>query len=141
MNSRNYGENHWKSNFRKPDLLNTERVHNGPPRLILDSMCRYCFEEGHWKKECPVLRNKQIRGKGSIRSQNVSSPVLLTDCFRPELYSAGKPFQVFPQDEGLTGLNPSYAPFVTDGFVSLPGEVRMYLLRSCVILVLQNHLF
>lgn len=68
-----------------------------------------------------MLRNKQIRGKGLIRSQNVSSPVLLTDCVRPELYSAGKPFQVFPQDEGLTALNPSYAPFVTDGFVSLPG--------------------
>lgn len=125
--NRNYSEDCLRPNFRKPDLFKADKVPKVPPRAVPDSVCRYCFEEGHWKKECPLLKNKQMRCKGSMRLQNVSSPVLLTDFVRSEICPDEKPFCVVPQDECLPGLNPSYVPFVTEGFVSLPGELKMYL--------------
>lgn len=70
---RNYSEDCLRPNFRKPDFLIAENVPIVPTRAVPDSVFRYCFEEGHWKKECPqkcpVLKNKQMRSKGSMRFQ------------------------------------------------------------------------
>lgn len=73
------------------------------------------------EKKCPVLKSKQMCGKGLIRSQDVLSPILLTDFVRPKLCPGEKPLRIVPLDECLLGLNQSYIPFVTEGFVSLPG--------------------
>lgn len=111
---RNYPIDEPRSNIRKPEFK-AEKMLHVPSRPIPDSVCRYCFEEGHWKKECPVLKNKH---KGS-KSQN-SSSVLLADSVYPELHFEEDSF--FVESCKRPELNPSYIPFVTEGFVSLPGR-------------------
>lgn len=53
---RNYSKDSWRPNFQRPDLLKVDKVPNVPPRAVPDSVCHYCFEEGHWKKN--VLSSK-----------------------------------------------------------------------------------
>ncbi|KAI7799880.1 hypothetical protein IRJ41_013806 [Triplophysa rosa] len=84
-------------------------------RVISDSMCRYCLEVGHWKNECPVLGSKQGRGKtkGSV-------PVLLTSCRlpAPSERCMGK-WSGRQRNWSEMKNNTGYAPFISEGFVSL----------------------
>ncbi len=97
-------------------------------------MCQLYFQE-LFLILCSVIVFKKGIGKKNVLSSKIrdeiskmfSSPVLLSDFVHPNLCPDEKLFQVVPRDECLSGLNPSYIPFVTEGFVSLPGELKMYL--------------
>lgn len=70
-----------------------------------EQVCRYCLGRGHWKGNCPVLKSK---GK----------------------YPYVKPttFGVAPTVSHCTAVpsefNPTYTPFISDGFVSLVGSAE-----------------
>ncbi|XP_062382811.1 uncharacterized protein LOC134070456 isoform X1 [Sardina pilchardus] len=103
------------------------------------SVCHYCSEQGHWKNECPVLKER-----GQRRNPSMARPVALAVSgvrARPENIHTG----MRPNPEvGVVSSNFSadslvgasqysvsdvikadvndYSPFITDGFVSLVGR-------------------
>lgn len=72
-----------------------------------DQLCNYCHERGHWKTECPVLRN---RG-GHFGAKNVK-PAAFTALARRKLSVSDA------QAKNYSG----FEAFVSDGFVSLGGN-------------------
>ncbi|MGL5901707.1 MAG: hypothetical protein ACRCZO_03410, partial [Cetobacterium sp.] len=67
-------------------------------------MCNYCQEKGHWKLDCPVLKNKCTHSlvKPSVSAAPVLSEGRVTKQKSVHFFSA-------------------YSPFITEGCVSLVG--------------------
>lgn len=68
-----------------------------------DQSCNYCHEQGHWRNECPVLRNKS----GHFSAKNV----------KPVVFTASA-------SRGKSSVAAGFEAFVSDGFVSL-GKDKM----------------
>uniref|UniRef100_A0A8C1RHP2 Gypsy retrotransposon integrase-like protein 1 n=1 Tax=Cyprinus carpio TaxID=7962 RepID=A0A8C1RHP2_CYPCA len=101
--------------------------------------CRYCLEKGHWKNECPALKEKGQRSKpGASRpvALAVSGVRARSEFIRTEIRSnpeVGVASSNLSADS-LVGSNQyshsevieadvnDYSPFITDGFVSLVGS-------------------
>ena len=86
-------------------------------------VCHYCKAEGHWKKECPVLKSK-----GKFTSSHVK-PAALANSLSPVTLSLG-------QQSALSKPKTSeaYLPFISNGFVSVMGsdkKVPVKVLRDC----------
>ncbi|XP_043976856.1 uncharacterized protein LOC122833417 isoform X2 [Gambusia affinis] len=116
-----------------------------------DSVCNYCRQKGHWKNECPL--NTKIKSARSKRDNQ--KPVALAsvsqlhsvesthpakvESVRPTVLAAPVDYKFFSE---LTDTNPQicekdvrqdYAPFITNGFVSLSGssnKVAVKILRD-----------
>ncbi len=73
-------------------------------------VCNYCWEKGHWKLDCPVLKNKQTVSRSPVKSAASVAPVLSEGI---GMYENQKPDVEFLS---------SYSPFITEGRVSLVGE-------------------
>ncbi len=84
-------------------------------RGVLDQgdRCNYCHELGHWKSECPVLRVKSRPGKAYVKPAAAVAPVAPVAVPEREMPSAVV---------GEAEVWAAYAPFISDGFVSLVGS-------------------
>lgn len=73
--------------------------------------CRYCLVEGHWKKECPLLKSKR---SGQVKPTVMAAPVTLPD-LQVELL----------QSQVKVGSSPcDFSAFISDGVVSLVGDSK-----------------
>ncbi|KAL2077768.1 hypothetical protein ACEWY4_027272 [Coilia grayii] len=115
---------------------------HGPPndrkQPDAQDLCRYCFERGHWKNECPVIRSK--RGHFPVKPT-----VCVAQLFSPgEQVCSTKPSVLCGDDSVMDAVSEStdlvtgtslpgrefvsdcsgggYGPFITAGFVSLGGN-------------------
>ncbi|KAL3967153.1 FMS-like tyrosine kinase 1 [Sarotherodon galilaeus] len=81
----------------------------------LGQACNYCHGDGHWKAECPLLRSKLARTGKQVK------PVALTIPAREiSVVSQDMPVLTKSDSESYSG----FEDFVSDGFVSLPGDVH-----------------
>lgn len=81
-------------------------------------VCNYCFDKGHWKKECPVLRRRGWSGYSTTKPSAVAVTVGVQ-----ERASAIAAVRAHTNPSTHTdGIDPGYLPFVSDGFVSLVGH-------------------
>lgn len=108
--NRGNGNVHFKQSQQIDPYLHSRRA-------ISDSTCRYCLEVGHWKNECPLLKNKQIRGKNKN-----TAPVLLTNCFPQTPAVCSTDDSVIKGNCSEIKGNTGYAPFISQGCVSLLEE-------------------
>lgn len=102
-----------KQNSSGNVVKNSNKAEYYVRKVDLDSTCRYCLEKGHWKKECPVLRNKSKAG-GPKAVGLVSTTAL---SFKSDV---GEGIAYGSDDRD--SLQASYKPFITLGTVSL-GEL------------------
>lgn len=109
-----------ESCFCLPGKVSTEKKSRG----LFDNsdQCAYCFNIGHWKKDCPVLKAKLNRSKLEPKSGLAAASVVEVGV------------NTFQGNSGL-GVEEKlgYAPFVTDGLVSLVGsdeKVSVKILRD-----------
>jgi len=107
-------------------------------RGIMDPnrVCNFCFGKGHWRNECLVLKTKLKPGflppkpsgaavslRGEERDRAIAAVRAHT---KPSLVESM--FEDPGLDQELTGspthqeMDPGYAAFVSDGFVSLVGS-------------------
>ena len=100
-----------------------------------DNQCRYCLEMGHWKQDCPVLKDKNEGKSNSTGYSLCAAPVCQVNHAKVEVKSrladgsatAGGSGCVVPDCSAVklcsSGANEqvsgSYGPFITDGFISL----------------------
>lgn len=77
--------------------------------------CAYCLNKGHWKKDCPALKAKMNRTKSDLKPALAASSV--TTVVEGVDVNTAQGNLVLCSDEKL-----SYAPFITDGSVSLVGS-------------------
>lgn len=85
------------SKFESPKPSNFSKSRN------YDSLCNYCHERGHWKSECPGLRNRG--GPSSAR-------------VKPAAFTALARRKLSPVSENGTNDYSGFESFVSDGFVS-----------------------
>lgn len=92
---------------KSPSTYN--RVFTG--RFDPSKICNYCHEKGHWKVDCPVLKNKSKSNAQSSQAKPsaLAAPVLLAGSEIVESQKLDVDFS-------------SYSPFITEGRVSLVGE-------------------
>ncbi|KAK0153503.1 Retrovirus-related Pol polyprotein from transposon 412 [Merluccius polli] len=97
--------------------------------------CNYCLEVGHWKKECPVLRtrNKAETDHGNAVAcvfsvSHPEKPAMIDmeglNVVQPD---ERKDLEAGSSDKRVTsGVSDvsDYAPFISDGFVSLVGDAH-----------------
>ncbi|KAK0135992.1 Retrovirus-related Pol polyprotein from transposon 412 [Merluccius polli] len=97
--------------------------------------CNYCLEVGHWKKECPVLRtrNKAETDHGNAVAcvfsiSHPEKPAMIDmevlNVVQPD---ERKDLEAVSSDKRVTsGVSDvsDYAPFISDGFVSLVGDAH-----------------
>ncbi|XP_034095926.1 uncharacterized protein LOC117562195 isoform X1 [Gymnodraco acuticeps] len=121
---------------------------SGDPRCKVDpSTCYFCLGKGHQKKECPVL----AKTKGF---QNVQFPRPVALAASPhkvtrddaiaavKLYTTPQPVaaavsnygpalqEVKPRPSQLADeIDPGYAPFIREGYVSLQGSEKKFLVK------------
>lgn len=111
-----YRDNLSQQRSRKFDVVPpAQRSVNSVRGKTDDNVCHYCFNNGHWKNECPVLAGK-LRSRGKKIN---FVPTLLVDTV-----STSKKLPVFSdfvmESKALKAdSHLNYAPFITDGFVSL----------------------
>ncbi len=48
----------------------------GPKAPVNVDTCRYCLVEGHWKKDCPLLKSKKF---GQVKPAVMAAPVTASD--------------------------------------------------------------
>uniref|UniRef100_A0A674PAM1 Gypsy retrotransposon integrase-like protein 1 n=1 Tax=Takifugu rubripes TaxID=31033 RepID=A0A674PAM1_TAKRU len=104
----------------KSDFKNTSRQ-----VAETDNKCRYCYEVGHWKRDCPVL-NSRIRNSNRPR---FPKPVGCTG----SLQSKSVAKAALPSDNREALDKNDYSPFITQGTVSLVGDtnkVKVNILRD-----------
>lgn len=119
----------------RQDLFNVKRS-----EADSESRCRYCAASGHWKRDCPVLREKNESSLTSPRPQACAGSVTPFVCGTANvkngiqfgrLSSAVKPGCEVPkstadeQNESKTRhdwVDESYGPFIRTGFISLVGS-------------------
>lgn len=87
------------SSLPKPDRVFMEK--SDPSKT-----CNYCHEKGHWKLDCPVLRDKSKCTRSPVEPSVSAAPVL----------SEGRVTKQKSVD-----FFSSYSPFITEGCVFLVG--------------------
>ena len=125
-----------REEFRPRRFNETPRPEYGVRNKTDEGNCHYCLEKGHWKNECPALRDKKqtgkqqsdwVKGAGCVASAWPKIPTLGLDTCSAEGLGCGSahPF-VEEQKPGHAGSNQntteSYDPFITKGYVSLVGS-------------------
>lgn len=104
---------------RKNNWARGDSIKSGPKNEQVtqdkSTVCHYCQESGHWKNECPRLKAKKSLPKGklpSVKPCNFVGPVV------------SMPVNTLPSDNGKRDIpiDPDYAEYVTEGFVSLMGS-------------------
>lgn len=78
---------------------------------MMSQRANYCIGSGHWKSECPVLKSK-----GKFSNTQVK-PAALANSLSP--VAVGEVQQVEPMQQKSMK---DYEPFISKGFVSLPGS-------------------
>lgn len=87
------------------------RMTCGPRSVGSSQDCHYCHERGHWKSECPVLRNR-VHCSGSWR---VKPAVCTVSVAEVPMITEGLLESAASEAEKYSG----FGAFVSDGFVSL----------------------
>lgn len=91
-------------------------------------VCHYCRQEGHWKKECPVLNS---RGKTvQVKSAGLVAPVCRPVGSAMDLVA---PFDMQVQTMEASEADSSYRIFISKGFVRLgegDKEIPVTILRD-----------
>ncbi len=107
LSEHNRGERNWKSYADKSDR------------------CAYCHLKGHWKKDCLALKGKLMRVKFEHKPVLVVSSVQTdeSDGYTDSLQKLEK--SVALCNDGDVG----YAPFITEGYVSLIGSTEKVPIR------------
>lgn len=90
-----------------------------------DSKCHYCFELGHWKKECPVLSARNKSKVSNVKDVACASSIPTAKLTNVKLNGT----QTDPEHSNMLCDEPKitvsdYAPFITEGFVSLVGDAH-----------------
>ncbi len=80
----------------------------GPKAPVNVDTCRYCLVEGHWKKDCPLLKSKKF---GQVKPAVMAAPVTASD-HRGELF---QPLVEFGSQSSYC----DFSAFISDGVVSL----------------------
>lgn len=100
--------------------FNNDRGSNG--KFDPNRVCNYCQGKGHWKAECPVLKNKAklSGGRGQVKPMALAAPIQIGSPF------AQCPEQLQPPTSLCRSDSPDYysdySPFITEGYVSLVGS-------------------
>ncbi|XP_061744139.1 uncharacterized protein LOC133543542 [Nerophis ophidion] len=127
-----YGRSSNRSNYGNSS--NVPKFDNGSSksRPSPTNKCHYCLQEGHWKKDCPLLKGRKSNAKvaGCV---SVVHPVDfgvsdLTPLPRLEVHCE----QVIEdgasvsdeQTKSVESAASDFAPFISDGWVSLVGETQ-----------------
>ncbi|KAL2091618.1 hypothetical protein ACEWY4_013881 [Coilia grayii] len=99
----------------------------------MENRCNYCLESGHWKKDCPSLRNKN---KKTAKFAGCAAPVHLSSgaevspsVSRSLVGGEGCAVPDSPLEEpssvsSAEQVSESYGPFITEGIVSLVGTTH-----------------
>lgn len=92
--------------------------------------CRYCFESGHWKRECPLLTARNKNCPVSTKPVGCAAPAKI-DAPQTEHESESVwPILEIKGKDVATTIEPiDYSPFITEGFVSIVGDARKVRLR------------
>ncbi|KAL0147780.1 hypothetical protein M9458_056923, partial [Cirrhinus mrigala] len=110
---------------------------------VASDKCNYCLEAGHWKRECPVLRARNKVRTANGKAVGCVSSVAHSDkpaVFDMDYFSSLEGLNVVQSDDGeeknlgavsrdecetsgVSGVS-DYAPFISDGFVSLIGDTH-----------------
>ncbi|XP_030271930.1 uncharacterized protein LOC115581177 isoform X1 [Sparus aurata] len=115
-------------------------------KLDPNRVCNYCFGKGHWRNECPVLKKKWKSGAFATKPCGAAATLCADERSRAiaAVQTITKPSEgpVIELPEVETQLSdstvsaeidPGYAAFVSDGFVSLigsDGKVPVKILRD-----------
>ena len=94
--------------------------HGGSKSVVNANTCRYCFLEGHWKKDCPLLKSKK---SGQVK------PVVMAASITGSDHKSG-----FSKLKArLEPQSCDFSAFISDGVVSLVGgdeKVPIKILRD-----------
>ena len=93
------------------------KINCAPRSVGVGQECNYCHERGHWKAECPVLKNGvNHSGWKKVKPAALSAPVMKVSVVSEELRDSVK-----PETEKYSG----FEAFVLDGIVSLTGSDKV----------------
>lgn len=81
------------------------RGQSSPGRSGSDKVCHYCRGSGHWKPDCPLLKQKVKTNASPEKSSRT-----------------GYFLSVCSQSDDPSIIQSRYLPFISDGSVSLPGS-------------------
>lgn len=122
-----FGERYQSDKLQKADSLSPELKQHANGKSD-SNVCNYCHQEGHWKKECPPLRGKSNTSQVKSAGLAASIPNPMVDA--AELVA---PFQMQVKPIDTSEIDAGYAPFLSDGFVTLIGgdeKVPLRILRD-----------
>lgn len=122
-----FGER-YKDKPQKADSL-SPKLEQQPNGKSDPNVCNYYHQKGHWKKECPLLKEKSK--VSHVKSAGLAATIHTPNFGDTEKLVAPFQMQVKPIDTSEIGLG--YAPFMSDGFVMLTGsdkKVPVKILRS-----------
>ncbi|XP_055788765.1 uncharacterized protein LOC129861392 [Salvelinus fontinalis] len=79
--------------------------------------CHYCHDSGHWKNECPVLREKdKFSTRDYVKSKPTALAAPVSHQFTHDTWSQG---------QVKVHIHSGYLPFITEGFVSILGSKEL----------------
>ncbi|KAK0134480.1 Retrovirus-related Pol polyprotein from transposon 412 [Merluccius polli] len=99
--------------------------------------CHYCFEVGHWKRLCPALKARKNSKEGNVKAVAFVSSISAThvrdgksDVSQLKAVTATESKSCERLNGQRSGDEPAittvsdYAPFITEGYVSMVGDAR-----------------
>ena len=81
-----------------------------------NTACNFCQRQGHWKKECPMLKSKKGFSTRPAKSVGLAAPLSISEL---NTVKVGSPYQMQTKMLSAADIASKYAPFISDGFVSL----------------------
>lgn len=100
-----------------------QKFSNGGSKASVNAnTCRYCLSEGHWKKDCPLLKSKR---SGHAKPAVMAAPITASDHKGAVLHLQAK---LEPQSSDY-----DFSAFISEGVVSLIGsdkQVPIKILRD-----------
>lgn len=109
MHFKNFTPRNSKSSFSGASFQRPQKFGFGGPKAPLkDNTCRYCLVEGHWKKDCPLLRSKKLaQAKPAVMAVSGTASDHQGEFFQPKV------------EFGSQSHQGDFSAFVSDGVVSL----------------------